>query len=225
MGYTEKEIRDEAILALQRDVNSLYNLDRVKQTGATTDTHRPFTEIIAEVILENIDSLNRIKRIRREASYRTKGHGSHEDITSNHEEERLAIKLFQRATSFPGFGRILDYQVPLKNKLADKAGKIDLLSIQDNKVYILELKKEDSPESMLRCVLESYTYSKIVDDEKLKADFDIPETATVIPAPLVFEGGKQYNEYHDIDGEHPLLRELMHRLHIIPFFINPSYFK
>lgn len=224
MGYTEAEIRDEAILALQRDINTLYNLGRVKQTGITTDTHRPFTEIIAEVILDNMDSLNKIKRIRREASYRTKGHESHKDITSNHEEERLAIKLYQKGTSFPGFGRILDYQVPLKNKLTDKAGKIDLLSIKDDNVYILELKKKDSQESMLRCVLESYTYSKIVDGDKLKTDFHIPETAIIIPAPLVFEGGKQYNEYHDIDGEHPLLRKLMHRLHIIPFFINPSYF-
>ena len=62
------------------------------------------------------------------------------------------------------FGKILDYQVPLKNKSTDKGlGKIDLISVKESSkpgtkiIYFLELKKDNSKETLLRCLLEVYS--------------------------------------------------------------------
>lgn len=57
---------------------------------------------------------------------------------------------------FPGIGIVLDYQVPLKNRREDKAGKVDLISLNEDNLYLLELKRQDSNETMLRCVLEGF---------------------------------------------------------------------
>lgn len=78
---------------------------------------------------------------------------------------------------FDVIGKIIDYQTPLKDIQTDKAGKIDLLAYNENEktLRILELKKLDSKETMLRCVLEAYTYLKIVDKAKLLKDFGLPK--------------------------------------------------
>jgi hypothetical protein len=90
------------------------------------------------------------------------------------------------------------YQLPLKNVQTDKAtGKIDLMTYNGKNLYLLELKKPDSRETMLRCVLEAYTYSKIIDQKKLLADFDLPDTTKIVPCPLVFKGGEQNKELND----------------------------
>lgn len=82
----------------------------------------------------------------------------------------------------PGLGKVLDYQIPLKDKQDDKACKMDLMSFKEdeNTLYILELKVPkkntgEETETLLRSVLEIYTYSKQVDQEKLLNDFDLPD--------------------------------------------------
>ena len=72
-------------------------------------------------------------------------------------------------------GNIIDYQVPLKGKQSDKIGKIDLVgySEQNRRFSLIELKyhPSGSQETLLRCVLELYTYYKFLDKERFKADF------------------------------------------------------
>ena len=88
----------------------------------------------------------------------------------------------------------------------------------------LELKKEDSTESMLRCVLEAYTYSKQVNEKKLKQSFEIPENYVIKPAPLVSKGGRQWTEMIEINsGEKPQLKRLMEELTIAgPFYYSQN---
>ena len=103
------------------------------------------------------------------------------------------------------FGKILDYQVPLKNKSTDKGlGKIDLISVKESSkpgnkiIYFLELKKDNSKETLLRCILEAYTYSKIIDKVKFCNDFHLPfENNEFVVAPLVYknDGYEKQLEY------------------------------
>lgn len=74
------------------------------------------------------------------------------------------MKIFNQG-SLNILGKVLDYQTPLKDKQDDKAVKIDIVSYNKDikTVYLLELKIEDSKETMLRCVLEIYTYLKTLD--------------------------------------------------------------
>ena len=104
--------------------------------------------------------------IRRTLSYRTYTHDGVYSLTSNREEEITAMKMFNFCKSggcYEKIGEILDYQTPLKDRQRDKAGKIDLLAYDGKILRMLELKKPHTGETMLRCVLEGYTYLRTAD--------------------------------------------------------------
>ena len=48
---------------------------------------------------------------------------------------------------------------------------------------------------MLRCVLEAYTYLKVVDKAKLLKDFGLAEDTVIKACPFVFYGKEQYREH------------------------------
>ena len=56
------------------------------------------------------------------------------------------------------------------------------------------MKRPDSKETMLRCVLEAYTYLKVVDKAKLLKDFGLTEDTKIKACPFVFYDGKQHEE-------------------------------
>ena len=125
----------------------------------------------------------------------------------------------------PDFGKILDYQIPLKNKQTDKkTGKIDLLSQKENMIYLLELKKKDNTnDGLLKSVLEIFTYSKIVDAKKLKRDFELKSDRKLLPAILVFQGSRPYNEYKS--NSFPQLHKLIEKLKVSIFTISEEQLK
>lgn len=129
--------------------------------------------------------------------------GKNKDNDSNREEEKIAMKLFDLSQNqgkvFDIIGKIIDYQTPLKDIQTDKAGKIDLLAYNEEEktLRILELKRPDSNETMLRCVLEAYTYLKVVDKAKLLKDFGLPEDTEIKACPFVFFNGKQHQDLKD----------------------------
>lgn len=217
--YTKQEIIrfcEEA----SNDMKSFYNARFINNSGVT-DKGKPYTEIIAKWLLEHFDLFKKITEIKREKSYRVNGHDGKIDRITNRKEEITAKQLFSSSDKQFGFGKIIDYQVPLKNSRNDKGvGKIDLLSRNDKEkcVYILELKKEDNLETMLRCVLEAYTYLCIVSKDKLLRDFGIKDSYKLKASPLVYRGGVQHKEYKDENRKY--LHELMKKLDSKPFFIE-----
>ena len=50
-------------------------------------------------------------------------------------------------------------------------GKIDLVSIDGDKLRLIEIKAEDAKDTLLRCVLEAYTYSKQLDSDRFKREY------------------------------------------------------
>lgn len=91
---------------------------------------------------------------------------------TNRKEEILAKLLFyQREVA--GLGYIFDYQTPLKETQDDSYGKIDLLGYNTvDKCYsVIELKyrPSGSEETLLRCVLEAYTYYKLLDIKQINS--------------------------------------------------------
>ena len=216
--------KDEIIKKLEvakSEMWKFYSQDFVNYRGKTSDKERDYyTEIIAEWLLDNIELFNDIKMISRENSYKVDSHdGKIKNEKSEREEEIIAMKLFDLSENqekvFDIIGKIIDYQTPLKNVQTDKAGKIDLLAYNEKEnpktLRILELKKLDSKETMLRCVLEAYTYLKIVDKVKLLKDFGLPENTKIKACPFVFYGKKQYKEMQQ-DRKH--LKDLIKKLGI-----------
>ena len=215
--------KDEIIKKLEvakSEMGQFYSENFLNYVGEASDKEKEYTEIIAGWLLDNIELFNNIEMISRKSNYRVKTHdGIIKNEKSKREEEKIAMKLFDlsqnKGKAFDIIGKIIDYQTPLKNVRADKAGKIDLLAYVENEeektLRILELKRPDSKETMLRCVLEAYTYLKVVDKAKLLKDFGLPEDTVIKACPFVFYDGKQHKEMQQ-DREN--LKDLIEKLGI-----------
>ena len=222
--YSKDEIIKKMEVA-KSEMWKFYSQDFVNYRGKTSDKERDYyTEIIAEWLLDNIELFNDIKMISRENSYKMDSHdGKIKNEKSGREEEIIAMKLFDFSQNqgkvFDIIGKIIDYQTPLKNVQTDDVGKIDLLAYNENEktLRILELKKPDSKETMLRCVLEAYTYLKVVDKDKLLKDFELPENTKIKACPFVFYGKEQYREMQQ-DREN--LKDLIKKLEIEVIYLK-----
>ena len=213
--YSKEEIIKKLEVA-KSEMGQFYSEDFLNYISETSDKEGDYTEIIAGWLLDNIELFNEIKLITREKSYKVKTHdGIIKNEESKREEEKIAMKLFDssknRGKVFDIIGKIIDYQTPLKNVRGDKAGKIDLLAYNENEktLRILELKRPDSKETMLRCVLEAYTYLKVVDKAKLLKDFGLPEDTVIKACPFVFYDGKQHKE---MQQDRKNLKDLIEKL-------------
>lgn len=217
--YSKKEILEEI-----QDMGNFYKRKVVNYRGTTSDSKEYYTEVVAEWILKNIYLFDYIKPITREKSYKVDTHdGIIKNKGSKREEEKIAMKLFDLSQNqgkvFEIIGKIIDYQTPLKDIQTDKAGKIDLLAYNESKktLRILELKKPDSDETMLRCVLEAYTYLKVVDKAKLLKDFGLPKDTEIKACPFVFYGKEQYKEMQE---DRKNLKELIEKLEIEVIYLE-----
>ena len=220
--------KDEIIKKLEvakSEMGQFYSQDFVNYRGKTSDKERDYyTEIIAKWLLDNIELFNDIKMISRENSYKVDSHdGKIKNEKSEREEEIIAMKLFDFSQNqgkvFDIIGKIIDYQTPLKNVQTDDVGKIDLLAYNKKEkiLRILELKRPGSKETMLRCVLEAYTYLKILDKTKLLKDFGLTEDTKIKACPFVFYGKEQYREMQQ-DREH--LKDLIEKLGIEVIYLE-----
>ena len=80
---------------------------------------------------------------------------------SNRNEENIAKRMFQMENftivNQPELN-LVDYQVPVNRRFASAEGKVDLVFSDGKCIVIGELKDEDSPETLLRAVVEAKTY-------------------------------------------------------------------
>ena len=221
--YSKEEIIKKLETA-KSEMGQFYSENFLNYIGEASDKDGDYTEIIAGWLLDNIELFDEIKPITRENSYKVKTHdGIIKNEESNREEEKIAMQLFDLSQNkgkvFDIIGKIIDYQTPLKNVRGDKVGKIDLLAYNENEktLRILELKRPDSKETMLRCVLEAYTYLKVVDKAKLLKDFGLPEDTVIKACPFVFYDGEQYKEMQE---DRKNLKELMKNLDVEPIYLK-----
>lgn len=219
MSYTRTQVIEKCKIELAKPF-TFYQADIVNYQGNTKDTEELYTEIIAEFLLDSIESFRQgIPKITRASSYKTDSHNGVYSPSSNRIEEITAIQMHnycKDGAQYDCIGRIIDYQTPLKSKRSDIAGKIDLLAYDGETLRLLELKKPDSEETMLRCVLEGYTYLKTVNVSKLLCDFKLPPDTKIVACPFVFGGGKQWEEMQE---DRPKLREIMVMLNSKPYYI------
>ncbi|HBR03122.1 MAG TPA: hypothetical protein DD738_10955 [Ruminiclostridium sp.] len=197
--YTKANILKEVDKWLDPEtVSEFYKQGFVNYRGVTSDTKEKYTEVIAEQLLDSLDALENIERITKAGPYKTPGHKWHPiDPGSPRKEEHIARSMMDH--TYNGIGKIIDYQTPLKNVLSDTAGKIDLLSWNEEEgcVYLLELKALGSTETLLRCVLEIDTYSRILDSKKLLADFELPTETVLRKAVLVYQDSQPHSDFND----------------------------
>jgi len=208
-------------------INWLYDCDSIKSAKAGEAQ----TELIAQYICQNFDSfstqfspldrfdLAHSKSVPLNGFYNIFNRISpsqdriHRNIKlqreTNQDEKNIA-RLMRRKSrdncfAFDTLGQVLNFEIPLGEKKQGR-GNIDLVSYngmdEHPLFYLLELKKADSTESLLRCTLEIYTYFKTIKrPAKFLADFGVPDNTKIILAPLFFEhstdmqsNSSQFNE-------------------------------
>lgn len=216
--YTKDELLTKVKEGLKPEtVSEFYKQDYINYTGNIPDSREKYTEVIAECLLGNHSALKKIEMITREGSYNTRHDWKPFDPVSPRTEEQIARSMLGKVYDY--IGKIIDYQTPLKNVQGDVAGKIDLLSWNEAQgcAYILELKVQNSAETLLRCVLEIETYSRIVDSKKILSDFG-HEGSTLRKAVLVYQNDNSRPHLDFISDRN--VKELMNTLGVDLFVLD-----
>jgi hypothetical protein len=215
-----------------KKLNLFYKEDFLNYSGLTSDSNERYTEVIAGWVIEKLEEFKQIEQICRKSSYCTNGHDGKNNPASK-SERNIAKRIFQQGKKegIPGIGLILDYETPLRNTRKDGVGDIDLLAFdrEKNVLRILEFKRSGSEETMLRCVLEAYTYLRVVDKDKLINDFNrdkhvnIPPSTPLVACPLVFRNSVPYKEIQEMqEGLRPNLKKLIEQLEVRPMIIEEN---
>lgn len=219
----------EEILVMCRNsfenISTFYQAGVINYRGVTSDTDELYNEVVAEFVLNNFNEfVVGIKQIHREETYKIVSHTGERIPSDRRLEEKIAVEMFnmsQQGKVFEHIGKIIDYQTPLKNVSKDKTGKIDLLAYDGKTLRILELKKPKSDETMLRCVLEGFTYMTTIKDKtKFLVDFNLPLDTEIVACPFVFYDGEQYQEMQE---DRPNLKMLIQKLNSKPYYIKNDY--
>lgn len=204
-----------------KDINNLYKANRINWKGKTKE-NEDYSEVIAEKLLkeEIKGKLSKIPEICREENY-NRSHDGKTQRKTNRQEEIFAKELFNSKREFINLGKIIEYQIPLKNKRSDKGvGKIDLISYSEKPqcVFIIELKFGNNNETLLRAILEIATYYQILCKKKFLKDYEFSNMA-IKKAVLLCEGSNSFNEAKDLN-KRPQLRKLIEELDVKIFLMN-----
>ena len=166
---------------LLKFVANFYKAPIVNYKGYIKGSKNLYSEIIAKTLVSEdlVKEWDKLKPVR--PNHFDTGHNHSESVDinklqiSNRKEEILAKLLFYQR-DVKDLGYIFDYQTPLKAVKSDSYGKIDLLGYNSkDKCYsIIELKyrPSGSDETLLRCVLEAYTYYKLFDLNQIESAQD-----------------------------------------------------
>ncbi len=227
MAYTKQQTIDN-LYSQMTPIENLYKSKCINWVGETSDTKEFYSEVISNELLRNLKEFDKIGKISRTKSYCL---GNHHKIEfdcsdSNRNEENFAKRI--TGLNFKGLGSIIDYQIPLKDSQSDRAGKIDLISYDEKwKILrLIEFKYEDSKETLLRTVLEIFTYFRIIDSDKLIRDYFskqgvIPENIKIVPSILITPESNPCKEFEQMDrGRRQKLKTLLLALEIDIFVLD-----
>ena len=209
--YSRKDTID-ALNEAFKTLDTLYKARCVNWCGRCKEGEY-YTEIISEELSKRIDNFN-ISKITRDSYFQN--HSGEIKAFTNRGEEILAKSLLDK--KIEGIGEIFDYQIPLKKSQKDTGvGKIDLVSIDGDKLRLIEIKAEDAKDTLLRCVLEAYTYSKQLDSDRFKREYTEKKEIAFgneepIPTVLIPETCKAAKELRN--NEHPKVIELAKKLKV-----------
>ena len=177
------EDKDVKLTEVQKFAANFYKAPIINYKGYVTGKSKVNNTRYSEVIADTLVSKGYIKTWLELEPLRPNhfdtGHNHSESVDinklqiSNRKEEILAKLLFYQR-EVKDLGYIFDYQTPLKETRNDSYGKIDLLGYNnDDECYsVIELKyrPSGSEETLLRCVLEAYTYYKLLDLKQIESE-------------------------------------------------------
>lgn len=168
--------------ALPKNWYSIYQWGRTARDG--------YAELVASLVTAWLDRIELDVTGLRSGGFRLASHRGQAKLRtgiSQFTEKRFCRALFNVGL-VPGLGRVLDYEVPLKATEDAPHGDIDLLCVEGASLILVEAKQPSSNESILKAVLEAYTYSSLVASVRgaFLNDYGLPSETTLIPVVLTF---------------------------------------
>ena len=170
-----KEVKQEDnYVEVKRFAENFYKAPIVNYKGYIKGSKNLYSEIIAKTLVSEdlVKEWDKLKPVRPNHFDTDHTPTQNELSITNRKEEILAKLLFYQG-EVKDLGYIFDYQTPLKKVRSNSYGKIDLLGYNSkDKCYsIIELKyrPSGSDETILRCVLEAYTYYKLFDLNQIES--------------------------------------------------------
>ncbi|MBS3782712.1 MAG: hypothetical protein KGY66_05550 [Candidatus Thermoplasmatota archaeon] len=236
--YSKKEVRSKWN-DITEEPNLIYrNGEKIFNYSGFVKGHPAlrYFEYISKIMLEDFDVLKRIGEtpgnLRKDKSFDMDHEGTL-DISGKDEdlkitERRLAVALYNSSHHFR-FGKIFDYETPLKEKEASGIGEIDLLSKRNEEVGIIELKigKSQKGETLFRALMEAYTFTKLINKRKEKfiKDFGLKNEISFRPIVLTLTDSFCAENMHMlVNGNAPNLKDLiikmnahLAKIEILPF--------
>jgi hypothetical protein len=196
---------------LPKDWYSIYQWKRV--VGVS------YTEWIAEQIASSFGGIRLVTDGLRARSFRVADHRGQITLRTGIEQltEKRLVRAMFNAPELPLLGRVIDYEVPLKEDDEATHGDIDLLCTQPAACLCAEAKKPLAGESVLKAILQAFAYTSLVTTRKAAflADFGLDPKLCLTPAVLTFasaQSGRQLaalSKYPKLSG---LIRLLNARL-------------
>jgi hypothetical protein len=225
--YNAKETV-RAVASVLNPIEMLYQQNLINWKGIAKDDNRPYSEIISEELLRKniIRKIKSIKPINRQ-DYRVASHNGRITYT-NRKEENLCKKMWiycdKTGKNLNLLGKAFDYQVPLKSIQADYAGKIDLVSYdkKSNRIYLIEVKKQDNKETLLRSVFEIATYYQLLNKKNFLRSYEELKnfnTNDIKKTVLIYKESSQYHEFQNLKNN-PNLNKIIDELDIEIFSIK-----
>lgn len=189
-----------------KDPDRIYHNGRriFNYKGRLKDIDDLSVEYISQLAFQDFHVLKSIGKndsiIRRTKSFNLQHTGISNDINRRKRfgeiwfnEKPFAIALYNSNHRFP-FGKIFDYEVPLRENRNSKIGNIDLVSLLNNEIFVIELKVESSKasktnESLLTAIMEAYSFSIFLNIRKSKfaLDMGINNLSSIRPAILTLK--------------------------------------
>lgn len=193
--------------ALPKSWYAIYQWERTSGAG--------YLEWIADWIVASFPHIKLVADGLRSRSFRVADHRGQIKLNTgiNQLTEKRLVRAMFNSGSLPLLGKVIDYEVPLKDTDEAAHGDIDLLCTLADNCLCVEAKKPNAGASILKAILQAYAYTSLVSSKKqlFLSSFELASELVLTPAILTFanaQSGRQLKEM----GKYPCLLKLIENL-------------
>lgn len=191
-GLSKTEIESEW-RALPKNWYAIYQWERTSRAG--------YLEWTAEWIVKEFSQIQLVTDGLRSRTFRVADHRGQISLNTEIEQptEKRIVRAMFNLGSLPVLGKVIDYEVPLKDTDEAAHGDIDLLCTLPDTCFCVEAKKPRASESILKAVLQAYAYTSLVSTKRnlFFESFQLVPQLRLTPAVLTFasaQSGRQLKE-------------------------------
>ena len=194
MAFDKAQILSD-LEAVPKDWYSIYQWKPTARIG--------YTEWISEWLDEFLDEIRLIEKGLRQRSFKFADHRGQISLQTGIEQltEKRLVRAMFNLVQVPALGKVVDYEVPLKESDDAKHGDIDLLCISSESALCVEAKKPEASESLLKAILQAFVYTSLVATrrEAFLKDFDLPPILKLTPSVLTFASAQSARQIRERD--------------------------